>query len=279
MRVRLLTSTAKIHETLDIIWQVSKTDDRIDYAEPRFPDDLLQSLIDEGVPVLRHFYFTFMIEDMPIAFREQLVRSQYDHYWIQSGRITDWTKAEIEERDYENGHLVYMQDLAKEAIFRFIDCAEKNGIPPEDYRHMVPLGAMHRGIWTANLESLITRFKKRTCWVAQYGYWMEVLVQAKAEIENALDVRIPIRPPCRDKDWKHTGCTVAGVMEDRAVGNDPLPCCPLFLRHEGSRIDFGEDDDLMPHKSTKLLNDVLATKGNVIQDFETIWGRDAITRG
>lgn len=274
MKLTLLTGTADIQRTLDIIWQVSKTDMKIDYSGQQFSPTLLQELINENVPVLRHFYFTFLIEDMPIAFREQLVRTQYDHYWIQSGRVTNWTTTKYETRQYDDPVLIEAQRLAINAIDDFVQKAHHRGTPPEEYRHLIPVGAYHRGIWTANLESLITRFKKRSCWVAQWGYWLDVLYQAKAQIEERCGITIPIHPPCKDKKWNHTGCTVAGVMEDRAVGSDPLPCCPIYLDKEGHHIDWGDKWDEVPSPERQLRYDVLKSHKTTVKKFETMWGRD-----
>jgi len=242
-------------------------------TEQQFPTNLLQTLIDESVPVLRHFYFTFLIEEMPIAFREQLVRSQYDHYWIQSGRITDWRNALIESPDLGDHHLNESQRILIRQLQLFFHDAHESGIAPEDYRHLVPVGAYHRGIWTANLESLITRFKKRSCWVAQSGYWHDVLTQIKPQLEAAIGCKIPIRPPCRDKDWNHTGCTVAGVMTDRATGSDPLPCCPLFLDKEGDYVDWGEDWDSIPSPERLHLRKLLSDHPKRVEEFFTLWSK------
>lgn len=250
-----MTRTAEIARTLDVIWQVSKTDSHLAPGDEIRGCHLLQKLVDENVPVLRHFYFTFLIEDMPIAFREQLVRTQYDHYWIQSGRITDWTNLRVESRDFESQEVAIAEEDCIAAIKAWIEFADAKGIAPEDYRHLVPLGAYHRGIWTANLESLITRFKKRTCWVAQSDYWLDVVTQAKNQIEDALGVVFELRPPCKGPDWRHTGCTIAKTMQDRLKGTDPLPVCPVYYCKEsvGMHCDIPEDR---------------------IAQFEGIWGHD-----
>lgn len=247
---------------------MSKTDQEL---EERLPDPkLLLKLIQEDVPVLRHFYFTFLITDMPIAFREQLVRSQFDHYWIQSGRITNWTTADYERRDLHDGVLNELQDQALEGIQEFIQRAHHRGVPPEDYRHLIPVGAMHRGVWTANLQSILQRLRKRSCWIAQSEYWTSVLDQVKQEIERVLKVTIPIRPPCMDhKGYK--ACPMSETMKDRIFGSDPLSPCPLYLLREGSTLDFLADDDLIPPKDVQLYDSVMIDEAERVKSYERLW--------
>lgn len=233
IKVTLISAPENIDDTLDLIWQISKTNAELNRKKV-IDIDLLARLMSEDVPVLRHFYFTFLLENMSISFREQLVRSQHDHFWIQSGRITDWTEYAYDINDTIR-RIPELRDLALKAhghIREFIKVAAKSGINPEDYRDLVPVGAHHRGVWTVNIQSLISRFRKRTCWVAQNGLWFPVLSQVAEQLRDYHQAFSNMaRPPCRDRNWKWTGCTINETMMDRYSGTDPLPLCPSWMAH------------------------------------------------
>lgn len=260
IKVTLISAPHDIDYVLDAIWQISKTNAKLEIG--RLPDPLLlEKLMSEDVPVLRHFYFTFLLENMSIAFREQLVRSQHDHFWIQSGRITDWTEYsyDFNDRVRENPDLRELAIKAHGRIREFIKAAAKSGLSPEDYRDLVPVGAHHRGVWTANLQSLISRFRKRTCWVAQNGLWFPVLSQVAEQLRNYHPALTGMAiPPCRDRDWKWTGCTIHETMMDRYSGTDPLPMCPSWMDHTriGIEPEFIAVEGFSPRA----------------QEYERLWG-------
>lgn len=264
IKVTLLSGPQDLQRTLNIIWQTSKTTDSINMHPPDRPS-LLLSLLNENVPVLRHFYFTFLLEDMTISFREQLVRSQYDHYWIQSGRITDWTRLRMDYPACTNDDegLMGLARHAEASIKLFIESANAAKYPPEDYRDLVPLGALHRGIWTANLESLNTRFKKRTCWISQNTKWFPVLSQVARELRSYDSTLEGMAgPPCSDRDGNWIGCPFNATMEDRLNGTDPLPICPRWAKFQIQDIITAESLVNINQKRVKL--------------YEEMWGYELL---
>lgn len=259
MRVTLLSGLgpSELDRLMAVIWQVSKTTAEINLDPPNVNSDLIIRLLDENVPVLRHVQFTFIIEDMTISFREQLVRGVHDHYWIQSGRIMDYSTLPIErpknidDEDWDN--YIY-------ALSRIVDTALNDGQTPESFRDVIPLGLKHRGIWTVNLESLVQRFRKRSCWVAQGDKWIPVLLQVKHSLQGYHFSDHLARPPCmeaghtRDAPWVFTGCKIRETMMDRVKGTDPLSVCPIY------NMEY----NAIPQPTKKDEN---------YERFATLWGR------
>ncbi|MEO5366716.1 MAG: FAD-dependent thymidylate synthase [Magnetococcus sp. WYHC-3] len=263
IKVRLISGPTNIDRKLSIMWQASKTSNAIDY-DPPVDITLLGRLLHEDVPIVRHFYFTFLLENMTISFREQLVRSQYDHYWIQSGRITNWDTAyfELPACTKDNNRLKCLANNAINSIHAFVHACTHEKINPEDYRDLIPCGAHHRGIWTANLQSLATRFKKRTCWIAQNDKWFPVLYQVSEELRAYHPALINLAiPPCRDINWNWCDCPMHETMLDRYEGTDPLPVCPAWAA---------------ANNKTNV-HDILVANRSRVSQFERMWGHDITT--
>jgi len=239
VKVTMIAATPNPNKVVALIWQMSKTTEEINWSMETGPD-LITKLMEEEVPVLRHIKFTFIIEDMSISFREQLVRTQWDDYWIQSGRITDWENLKTEDpKCCEDGVLGLIYEDIMDEVFNFVALAKEKGYAPEDYRDIIPVGALHRGAWTCSLQSLLQRLRKRTCWVAQSDKWFPVLYQVSEQIRdyNAAFTDICL-PPCKDREWNHKGCTIAQTMSDRVAGTDPLPVCPIYAQYEMESEDY-----------------------------------------
>lgn len=274
-KVTLISAPSNPDWIIDMIWQVSKTTNEMDWT--RDPDpDLLYNLIVEEVPVLRHLKFTFIIEDMSISFREQLVRTQWDDYWIQSGRITDWENLMCPVPET----IKHLDSLSEDwfaivrSIRNFVREAKRAELTPEAYRDIIPVGALHRGAWSVNLQSLLMRFRKRTCWVAQNTKWTPILRQVSEQLREYHPAFEDIcLPPCKRRPWIHTGCVIPNIMQDRLDGTDPLPPCPIFVAEED--LDGYETDVHGAQQS--VARDIAGKNIGHVENLESLWGREMFT--
>lgn len=260
-RVTLLAAFPEPDMVIDRIWQVSKTVTEI--TDKRyFDEDLIYRLIGEQVPVLRFLPFVFLIEDMTIAFREQLVRTKWDEYWIQSGRITDWTNLRMEDPSelVGNARTNELYTTYKSSLERLVHTAHNEGIKPQDYRGVIPVNAYHRGAWFTNLQSLLTRFTKRSCWIAQHNVWVPVLSQVSSLLRGYHKAFKNICiPPCRNNEWTYTGCPFINTMADRLYGEDPLPPCPIFVKYKHGGSD-------------KIAHKIISDNRKQTDLLERLWG-------
>lgn len=239
VKVTLLAGPEEPEQLIQTIWRTAHDCGPVSMEDKIIDKNLIHKLVHEEVPVVRHLKFTFLLEDMSIAFREQLVRSQYDDYFIQGGRITDYAtqlNVDVPPKVAANEMLANEFDTIIDSIRKFARHASSFGLNPSEYRNIIPVGTLHRGIWTTNLQALMIRFHKRSCWNAQADLWTPVLVQVSkilSDLHPAFN-RL-IRPPCKDIKWYHTGCTVDKIMRERFNRIDPQPPCPIWLLHDGQR--------------------------------------------
>lgn len=118
-----------------------------------------------------------------------------------------------------------------EAAYQFMI---EHGIPMEDARQVIPLGATHNLTWTMNLKALTHILGKRACWIAQYGLWGSILIDIATEIRETVSPIFAglVQPPCMDKG-KFKSCPIEMINLDRLKGTDPYPPCPLWAAHSG----------------------------------------------
>jgi hypothetical protein len=267
IKVTLLASPSHPEELIQTIWRTAHDCGPVSMDDPIIDKDLIFKLVREEVPVVRHLKFTFLLEDMPISFREQLVRSQYDDYFIQGGRITDYAtqlRVDVPPKVAATPELAQDFDRIVADIKSFARRASTFGLNPSEYRNLVPVGTLHRGIWTTNLQALMVRFHKRTCWNAQTDLWTPVLLQVAKILANEHRAFAGLNlPPCKDHLWKHTGCTVREIMRERYEGIDPQPTCPIWMQHE-EHIPH-DDADSWAHSKRCIDN---------LNNLERVWGRE-----
>jgi thymidylate synthase ThyX len=203
-------------------------------------DDWALKVATMAIPIAEMVHFVFRLSNVTIAFREQLVRHRTNSYWIQSGRITDYSKVfdfcgyNIPESvhklgpEFEQkwvGHWFETQGLYEDL--------KKAGVPDEDAREIVGSGATHRLTMGINLRSLIELLKHRTCYIAQ-GHWVPVVVGIIEELKTKVDPIFGVlgHPPCWDSERKFTACKYEAICVERFQGKDPHPMCPLWLGHQ-----------------------------------------------
>lgn len=262
--VRLLSHTQHPLETVYCMWKASRTNDRIDepgdvayrmarervdgYADAH-PDDhdfpaekveahpagpyereiraVFQQVVDMKMPLGESIYFTFLVENMPVALREQMVRHRIGHkfgdqlgadwlpdvagsssFWSQTTRIINmgdfadagdyYTPPFIRENAdkptppdmqlaFPEGNIGDLYAAQMKIIQDMYNDLVKAGVPLEDARNVLPVAMQHRMTWTCNLSSITHVLSRRGCWLAQLGMWEPVIRGIVEELSTKVD--------------------------------------------------------------------------------------------
>jgi hypothetical protein len=309
-KVTLYTHTQLPLETVYGVWEQSKSlaslrspeqiKAEVDPAEVR---NTFRAVVKQRIPVGEHVDFVFILEDVCIAFREQMVRHRIgtkasperigvdiipdlaeSSWWAQSmviqdmGTYADRSSYQVPEsmRDHPNSaELIRVLDGAHQVIQSAYNAFTEAGIPREDARTVIPLGALHRISWKLNMSALLHIVAKRSCWVLQLSFWGPVIQGMIKELATKVDpvFRELATPPCikinRDGSDQFSGCVLEEEARRRISGEDEMPPCPLHLYHHEQR----EVADIMA--DTKLnQRDEFQRKLPLYQEH---WGRDPFT--
>ncbi len=263
VKVTLLSWTEKPVETIYSLWQASKNE------EPLIPihevnrgdaEDLFQKIIDQRIPIGEHINFVFMLEGVSVSFREQMVRHRIgthvgenfgvdivpdlagSSWWSQSMRIQDMSHFA------ENGNFRIPQtvkDLGERYVQSWkVDMGRiqemyqswiHTGIPMEDARDLIPLGAQHRISWSLNLAALQHVIGKRSCWILQAGLWFPVIKGMIEELRTKVDPLLGnlALPPCVSGSGCYNTCAFKLENERRVDGSDKHDPCPMYLNETG----------------------------------------------
>ena len=224
-------------------------------------------------PLAEMVHFVFRLSDVTIAFREQLVRHRTNSYWIQGGRITDQSdvfdkgKYNIPDSVSKDPGLIKLwkdQWLHTQETYKSL---RAHGVPDEDCREVVGSGVTHRLTMGINLRSLIELCKSRTCQIIQ-GHWIEVVRQIINEVTTKVDPIFGIIgfPPCWNSDKKFIGCKFNGVSEERLMGQDPHPVCPIWFENSPKTLN-GKPVEIQDLRDLGRWND----ERN--KQFNEIWSR------
>lgn len=262
--VRLVSATANPLETLWVLWQTSRdpqfqmTVEEVKQTVPHADmEELFRKIVATGLPVAENISFNFILENISVALREQVVRHRIgvkvgdnfgvdyvadlhdSSYWSQSMRALSmeafYDKGGFDEPDSirhnPNAHAAYL-DAMSGAQHVYKQLCEL-GIPVEDARMVIPLATTHSISWTLNLAALRHILPKRSCWILQLGFWKPIVFGMIRELKRLSPVFTQLAlPPCRcNADREFTGCPFKLDNEYRIRGIDPLPPCPLFLEH------------------------------------------------
>lgn len=318
----LLSWTRLPMETIYSVWESSKT------REPlRTPDqikaevdpdevrDLFRRVIAQRIPVAEHVDLVFMVEDISISWREQAVRHRIgtkasperlgidivpdlheSSWWSQSMTIMDMGTFASEGRyrlpdfikgtEHEQGYHETML-----GIERMYNTLVEAGIPREDAREMIPLGAQHRMSWKINIAALQHILNKRSCWIMQLGVWGPVITSMIKELATKVD---PIfhelaKPPCiklqKDGNDKFTGCVLMEECARRLSGDDEMAPCPLHLYHHWA----AETPGAAPALRQRMLDGELETFAGFVDVplkdlirkrtpiYKDLWGRNVFS--
>lgn len=256
MKVTLLTKTQSMVENLWMIWQLSRSNDSLKDILKQYgctaSKDFFARIINEDIPLAEMIDFIFVLEDIPISLREQLVRHRigvkvggHDYvdtvsdlsdssFWSQSMRVMDMSdfKYFIPEsiKNCSGSRDIYAKHMFETEIAYARLIAQ--GIPREDARNVIPLGATHRIVWKLNLSAIKHIVNKRSCWILQLGLWKPVIQGIISELcKLSPAFRQLATPPCIQGN-KFRECLFCENNSARIEGNvDVLPPCPLYLTY------------------------------------------------
>lgn len=262
MRATLISWTREPLVTLQALWEASKTDDPLDDiiwraeydadVEPVDAREWFRGVMEQEVPIIENIEFIFMCEDVPISWREQAVRHRVGvsygdnfivdvipemdgSFWSQSHRLKDMS------RFYDDGQFyvpesvandIVASDVYRDTVWHIQEAYAKlvdRGIPAEDARNLLPLGATHRISMKINLRALKGIIGKRSCWILQAGIWAPIIESMIAELCEKIDplFRTIVHPPCVTAG-RFTECKFKVENERRVSGEDAHPVCPLY---------------------------------------------------
>lgn len=287
--VTLVNSTPDPLETVWILWQQSKIDgpvslsvDEVKQTVPRAElEALFWDVLRQKIPISENIHFLFVLEGISVSLREQMVRHRIgthfgdnfgvdivpdlaqSSWWSQSMRIQDMSTFADRgmyrvpeslgniwiEDDEHNVSAVSHFKAAMKTIQESYKLLLKAGVPMEDARELIPLGAQHRISWDLNLAALQHIVAKRGCWILQLGIWgplIHGMINQLADKVHPMFARI-VAPPCIDADDKFSSCQYRlengrRMPDDDGNVEDAHPPCPLWLcRDSIGRQALGEE--------------------------------------
>ncbi len=153
---------------------------------------------------------------------------------------------------YEN----CMQNI--EQVYKLLVSA---GVPMEDARELIPLGAQHRISWKINISSLRHIVGERGCWILQLGLWGPIIKGMIGELATKIHpiFREFVTPPCIKGD-EFKGCVYMEECRRRLSGEDKLPSCTLHLNYYHDGVS----------ENTPLYDEILQRAN----EYKRIWGRN-----
>lgn len=230
--------------------ELAEGDDLVDQAKS-VVYKTVKMVIDSNLPPVGCVQFTFDIEDVPVAFRDQLVRG-HEKYWTTTSRTADLSKfdANVSPSILEYGGYEGLEIYEKcvETIRKTYAKLQEMGVPGEDIR-LSPGCMIQRDFWTPDLRQLINVLKKRVDWIAQSTLWMpvisalmEVLRREEPILADMLSDIIG-KPNVRVEDNHVVEHHYDVENEDRYSGKDPQPCDPLWMAYKGIQWTIADRKD------------------------------------
>lgn len=215
-------------------------------------------------------------------------------WWSQSMRIQDMGKFAKNEAyrfpESSENHpnrdqleIAYRQTMQNvEDTYNYL---VQNGVPMEDARELIPLGATHRISWRLNISALQHIVSKRGCWILQLGIWGPVITGMIRELTEKVDPIFGelVTPPCLKGD-DFTGCIYHEENARRYSGEDKLPPCPLHVVHHFlERAPFTEEQrSRYVELGVKVQNQdtdvpMVPEMRSRAEDYRKFWNRDPYT--
>ena len=164
MKVTLIQSTPNPIETIAQIASICYD------SNPKNPLKLVTHLYKNGHhSVMEHIYFTFKIEGISRACSHQLVRHRHCSFTQRSQRYCseDGFKVVFPNSIRRNNETDVYFDIM-DAIQLYYDEAQKQGIPNEDARYVLPNACTTDLYLSCNLRELIHICNERLCSRAQW---------------------------------------------------------------------------------------------------------------
>lgn len=303
-KVTLVSHTNFPVETIYYLWEASRTITEMQsphtiykrcQVDPEFKAkvrETFEKVIDSAIPVAENITFVFLLENISISFREQMVRHRIgvkvgdrlgvdmfpdihdSTWWSQSMRVLDMSKF-ADNKEYRMPELSEQQStLYKRTMYQIQETYKmlvKAGVPIEDAREVLPLATTSRISWGINLAALIHILQKRGCWILQLGLWGPIIQGMVQELSVKIDpyFRTLVQPPCIKGD-AYVGCTVILDNEKRVKRDDPLPPCALYLHKEGG-VKTLDDLEAAVGDERRKLYESMSLK------YTDLWGRDVNT--
>lgn len=278
-------------------------------------EDLFWKVLAQRIPIGEHLHFTFVMEGVSVSWREQAVRHRIgtkvgdkvgvdlipdlasSSWWSQSMRIQDMgsfaSKGMFRIPDTLKGKTlkVYRAGSHKDdhitaeayytAVMKDIQDAYNKlveaGVPMEDARELIPLGAQHRISWDMNLQSLLHILGERGCWILQMGIWGPVITGMVEELATKVHpmFRRILAPPCI-KDDKFTTCLYRLENARRLDGSDAHPPCPLHLVRDDV---LAKVEPVQLKRAAGLKNgDINVPRREAMveraEEYRKLWGKD-----
>ncbi len=319
-RARLVTFTQDPLETVYAVWEASKntgplmTTEEVKKNVPREEvEKLFRAVIAQHIPIGEHCDFVFMLENISVSWREQAVRHRIgtlaspervgsdfvfdaipnladSSWWSQSMRIQDMGKFAT-NREYripetilkheDADHMLWMYEDAMQHIQFVYNELVAKGIPMEDARELMPLGAQHRMSWKLNISSLQHIFAKRGCQILQLGIWGPVIMSMIEELATKVHPIFSelVSPPCVKGD-KYTGCVYQEEVRRRYTQDDKLPPCSLHYGQEMTTPGEGDSHDRYANHALSGLPGAPPQPEAMIErakQYEAFWNRNPWT--
>jgi hypothetical protein len=159
-----------------------------------------------------------------------------------------------------------------------------SGVPMEDARELMPLGAQHRISWKMNISALQHIVGKRGCWILQLGTWGPVIQGMITELATKVDPIFQelVTPPClKAGSDEFGGCVFHEENRRRYTGDDRLPPCPLHFRHhhmpENGAIGAELRAASTPEIQARFRLPMAPEMNTRAVDYMQFWGRDPFT--
>jgi hypothetical protein len=307
-KVTLISWTNDPIKTVCDVWWASKTERPLDdLPEPDI--DLFRRIIAQRIPIGEHLDFVFIMEGVSVSWREQAVRHRIgvhvgdrmgvdivpdladSSWWSQSMRIQDMGSfadngayripetlkgvtlkgARGMELSAETAYRDAMREIQQ--TYKALVAA---GVPMEDARDLIPLGAQHRISWKLNLAALQHIIGKRSCWILQAGLWHPVISGMISELVTKVDPAFQdlSMPPCAkyaNGGWCFNECAFHEENRRRVDGVDKLPVCPLYFHYH---TPWGHEGKTMREGSGVPMLTEMRDRAVQYADF---WGRDPYT--
>lgn len=249
---------------------------------PDLYDDMMRMLklimTTPSMALQRHVSLSWLLKDVPVAFREQLVRHQNGHhFWVRSSRVDD-----LSNSDYYLP--IGLDDNQKKELCKFYnklnetyhDLVHNKGFNPEDAKMIMPESRLHTLAWSCNLQSMKQVLSRRSNWFAQ-EFWIEILHKLIPQLRGALEsmgynndiVEIMMSGygnPDYSADPTKDDYPIKLDMVEKMYGTYPQPVDPMFL------VKYSRDHKITSYPQTCEPYKVK----QYFEMFRSIWGPEYV---
>ena len=288
LRVEIIEHTPSPINLLYRIWNGSRSDRPDSVLRLESYDNLQKSraevaeILRMDIPILEFIHFVWVIEDISIGLREQLVRhGKFNSFWSQTTRVRPL------EKFVENGQFLipdiiaanpeweklYLEHL--ERTQSLIQLLKGAGVPQDNFRMLLTTAYTHRLYVCSSYRALTSILSKRSCQVAQFGLWKPLILGLVEELRRVdpLLADVLLVPPCIDKKTeRYKVCPYSTDNLNRLTPNDPAPVCSLYFEKEKAFVD-DPSKVVNPHLSDGKRQAYLDQRDY----FAKLWGRDPLT--